>query len=117
MTPGYVGELLAVQVAGHAGRVEVQRVALGVDALGLVTAEDRAELQGGLIYEDPGAARLELQRIWYYRRRAAGAYWYHDTPGATCGLVGPDEGDGAPFAWLDSGGSVLCGPENFICEE
>lgn len=115
--PGYVGELWAVTLEESGDElVKVQRVALGVDKSGLVTAEDRAELEGGTIYRDPGARRVGLLRVWYYRKRKQSAWWYHDTPGASCELVAASADQGAPFAWLESSGSVLCGPENFICE-
>lgn len=114
--PGYVGELWAVSVGGWVDLVEVQRVALGVDGSGLVTAETRAELAQGVIYDDPGARRIALDRIWYHRKRKGAAWWYHETPGALVELVNATTDGEPPFAWLDSTGSVLCGAENFVCE-
>ena len=114
----YVGELWAVTVADGDGDrfVEVSPVVLGVGGgLGLVTAEDRAELEAGTIYREPRAGqRVELVTVWYHRPRPSGRWWYHETPRAFCVFDGEGP-DGLPFVWLDSRGSVACGVDDFIC--
>lgn len=116
--PIYVGELYAVRVAGERADRDVQWVALGVlPKGGLVTAEDKKELEKGVIYARPSAGRrYKMTRLLYQRKRQQGEYWYHDTPGGYCRLV-TERGSGKPpFAWLDSRDSLACGPEAFICD-
>lgn len=115
----FVGDLWAVTVARPGGGerfVEVSPSVLGVGrGVGLVTADSRGELARGIVHREPKREpALVLVKVWYYRDRRQGEWWYHDTPQGFCAFDG-ESGDGLPFVWLDSRASVACGVEDFIC--
>lgn len=113
----FVGELWGVTVADGDGErfVEVSPAVLGVcDGIGLVTTDDRGELEHGIVHRNPGGPAQALLSVWYHRPRRSGRWWYHETPRATVRFDGEGP-DGLPFAYIQSSGSVVCGVEDFIC--
>ncbi len=115
----YVGELREVSFCDDAGEVytvKCARVALSVSERGLCTSPTKQTAAAGQEYEAPrGATWFDLTELVYYRRRQAGALWFHEIEGGRVAII--DEGPGRlPMAVLNVPAARRCDLSgDFIC--